>query len=65
MRHEDRPKTIPDAVHAVQFPVYGLTDHPFDLSLLSHGMSSWSSRVHVISHLLWIIAIQQNARIFV
>lgn len=49
MRHEDRPKTIPDAVHAVQFPVYGLTDHPFDLSLLSHGLgiSHLGNLVHV------------------
>lgn len=49
MRHEDRPKTIFDTVRAALFPVYGLTDHLFDLSLLNHGVgiSHLGNLVHV------------------
>ena len=49
MRHEDRPKTIPEAVHAAPFPVYGLADHPLDLSVSSHGTG--------ISHLSNLISV--------
>jgi hypothetical protein len=38
MRHDERPKTIPEAVHAASFPVYGLADHPLDLFVSSHGL---------------------------
>jgi hypothetical protein len=49
MRHEDRPQTIPETVHAAPFPVYGLTNHPFDLSLVSHGLgiSPLGNLIHV------------------
>jgi hypothetical protein len=49
MRHEDRPRTIPETVHAALFPVYGLSGHPLDLSLSSHGLgiSHLGNLIHV------------------
>ncbi len=49
MRHEDRPRTILEAVHAAPFPVYGLTNHLFDLSLSGHGLgiSHLGNLIHV------------------
>lgn len=38
MRHADQPRTISETVYAAPFPVYGLTDHPLDLSVSSYGM---------------------------
>jgi len=49
MLHEDRPRTIPETVHAASFPVYGLTDHPLDLSVSSYGTG--------ISHLSNLISV--------
>jgi hypothetical protein len=48
MRHEDRPKRIPEAVQATHFPVYGLVNHPFDLSVCSHGLGI-SPLAHLMS----------------
>lgn len=49
MRHEDRPGTIPESVRAASFPVYGLIDHPLDLSVSSHGLgiSHVGNLVHI------------------
>lgn len=38
MRHPGQPRTISETVHTAPFPVYGLTDHPLDLSVSSYGM---------------------------
>lgn len=49
MSHENRPRTIRESVQVAPFPVYGLTEHPLDLSISSYGTGN--------SHLSSVISV--------